>query len=46
MSAAIVHEVVDGFCRVCGDTEAWLLERYGAEAVAPAGAAASAASSI
>ena len=31
--AAIVHEAVGGFCRVCGDTEEWLRERYGAAAV-------------
>lgn len=31
--APIVHEIVDGFCRVCGDTEEWLRERYGDEAV-------------
>lgn len=33
MTAAIVHEIVDGFCQVCGDTEEWLRERYGDAAV-------------
>ena len=29
----VVHEIVGGFCRTCGDTEEWLRERYGAAAV-------------
>lgn len=33
MSAPIVHEIVGGFCRVCGDTVEWLTERYGARSV-------------
>lgn len=33
MSAQIVHEIVNGFCRTCGDTAEWLTERFGASAV-------------
>lgn len=31
--SGVVHEIVDGFCHVCGDTEEWLRERHGDEAV-------------
>lgn len=32
MARTLTHEIVDGFCRVCGDTAEWL-QGSGAEVV-------------